>query len=103
MAERLRTRSAALLGGLWDAWGKTGREPVVLRHKLSRDLSDSMKGSPMGPGQATWAALWTFMRLNAVAARCSSLVASFRPRREKRSMTFFRLAMPGSTVAPRRL
>ena len=47
--------------------------------------------------------LWTFMRLNAVAARCSSLDAFSRPRREKRSMIFFRLPMPGSTVAPHRL
>ena len=50
MAERLRTRSAALLGSLWDACGMTGREPVVLRRKLSRDLSDSMNGSPMATG-----------------------------------------------------
>jgi len=46
-----------VLGGLWDACGMTGREPVVLRHKLGRDLADSMKGSPMTTLQATWAAL----------------------------------------------
>ena len=48
-------------------------------------------------------ARWIFMRLNAVAARCNSLVTLSRPRREKRSMIFLRLPMPGSTVAPRRL
>jgi hypothetical protein len=28
LAERLRTRSAAVLGGLWDACGMTGRAPA---------------------------------------------------------------------------
>jgi transposase-like protein len=57
---------------------------------------------------AAWAqvagfARWTFMMLNAVAARCSSLVALSRPRRANRSMIFFRFPIPGSTVAPRHL
>src|SRR5215217_11954 len=43
------------------------------------------------------------MRLNAVAARCSSLAAASSPRRENLSMIFLRLPIPGSTVAPRRL
>lgn len=53
--------------------------------------------------QAAVVARWIFMRLNAVAARYSSLVTLSRPRREKRSSIFSRLPMPGSTVAPRRL
>ena len=41
----------------------------------------------------------SFMRLNAVAARCSSLVTASSPRRENLSMIFLRLPIPGSTVA----
>ena len=52
--------------------------------------------------QVSWAR-WILRRLKAVAARWSSLVAWSRPRRENRSRIFFRLPMPGSTVAPRRL
>ena len=55
-----------------------------------------------GCGQLSWAR-WILRRLKAVAARWSSLVAWSRPRRENRSRIFFRLPMPGSTVAPRRL
>ena len=44
---------------------------------------------------ATAVALWTFIRLNAVAARWSSAVVLSRPRREKRSRIFFRLRDAG--------
>jgi hypothetical protein len=49
------------------------------------------------------AARWILSRLKAAAARWSSLAAASKPRRENRSMIFFRLPIPGSTVAPRRL
>jgi transposase-like protein len=63
----------------------------------------SAAGRSAPVGQAAEAARWIFMRLNAVAARCSSLIALSNPRRENRSRIFLRLPMPGSTVAPRRL
>lgn len=83
---------------------KDGLEDALVPGNAVVALSvDGTTAFSVATDQAAAVALWTFMRLNAVAARCSSLAAFSRPRREKQSMIFFRLPMPGSTVAPRRL
>ena len=93
-----------VLAARLDGVGGIGAIPTRFSVLASKScLERDAWGPGWRSGQATAIDRWTFMRLNAVAARCSSLDALSRPRREKRSMIFFRLPMPGSTVAPRRL
>jgi transposase-like protein len=82
-----RIRSGRRLAGVMSS----GREAVGGRSTLP---------SPLGQANV---ARWIFFKLNAVAARFSSLNAASRPRREKRFRIVFRVPMLGSTVAPRRL
>ena len=63
----------------------------------------SGRSVPAVPARYRIVARWIFIRLNALAARLSSLWALRDPRPENRSRIFFRLPMPGSTVAARRL
>lgn len=73
----------------------TGREDALLpEDNIVARSTDGSRVLDGRPDQAAGVARWTFMRLNAVAARCSSLVALSRPRREKQSMIFFRLPIP---------